>query len=103
MPRTAATWPWGAGAQDLEGLGGGQDGFAAQGAADEVDEGVGEMGEVADGFLADLAVAAEGAAEQVSGVGAVLVAAGSSNHMNWVASAWHTSIIKHKTSKSSNS
>ena len=93
----------GAGAQDLEGLGGGQDGFAAQGAADEVDEGVGEMGEVADGFLADLAVAAEGAAEQVSGVGAVLVAADSSNHMNWVASAWHTSIIKHKTSKSSNS
>ncbi len=78
---------------DPESLGGGQEGFTGQGAADEVDQRVGEVGEVAEGFVLDVAADAEGAAEQMGGIGFALVAAFSCGYMNCTGSGWHEDII----------
>ena len=50
---------------DLEGLGGREEGFAGERAANQIDQLCGEMGEVAEGFVFDLRADAEGAAEEV--------------------------------------
>ena len=52
-------------ALDQESLRGGQELLAGQRAADEVDEIGRQMGDVAEGLVADLGANAEGAAEQV--------------------------------------
>ncbi len=67
---------------DEEGLGGGDEALAGQRAADDIDERVGEVGEVAEGFVFDLAAEAEGAAEQVGGIGFAFIVASSCGYMN---------------------
>ena len=53
----------GSGADDAEDLRGGDEGLPLERAADQVDDRDGEVGEVAEGLVLDLAVLAEGAAE----------------------------------------
>ena len=60
-----------------------------QRAADDVDEGSGQMGEVAEGFVFDLVADAEGAAEQVGGIGLALVVAFICGYMNGTGSRWY--------------
>lgn len=67
---------------DLEGAGGGDELLAGQRAANEVDEGIGEMGEVAEGFMAHLGADAEGAAQEVGAIDLIFVAAFGSGHMD---------------------
>ena len=69
MVRIASTWPWGRVRRLRKSLGGGDEGLPLEGAADQVDDGDGEVGEVAEGLVLDLAVLAVGAAEIVAGVG----------------------------------
>ena len=59
----------GPGAEDAEGFGGGDEGLAFEGAADQVDDMEWEVGEVSEGLVLDLAVLPEGAAEVIAGVG----------------------------------
>ena len=64
-PRTAATWPWGWGADDVEGIVEGGDGEAVlEQDAQAFDEVGGPLGEVGEGAFLDLAVLAVGLAEQ---------------------------------------
>ena len=83
----------GAGAFDQESFGGGHKGFAGERAADDVDEGIGQVGEIAEGFVFDLLAGAKGAAEQVGGIDFVFVAASSGGYMNRAGSRWHKAII----------
>ncbi len=79
----------GPGAFDEEGLRGGEEGFAGQGAADDVDQGSGQVGEIAEGFMFDLAADAYGAAKQVGGIGTALVVALSYGYVNGAESGWN--------------
>ena len=79
----------GSGAFDEEGFRGGDEGFAGEGAADDVDEGSGQVGEIAEGFMFDLLTDAAGAAEQVGGVGFALVVALIYGYMNGAGSRCH--------------
>ena len=58
------------------------EGLAFEGSADEIDDGVGEMGDVAEGFMLDFTVLPEGATEQVSAVDLVIVAASGGGYVN---------------------
>ena len=80
-------------AGDLEQLIGGEQRLAAQGASDQLDDGVGEMGEVAEGLVLDLAVFAVGTSEQVGAVDAPLVAALRSDDMDRPSTSRHTSTL----------
>ena len=95
-PRTAATWPWGVAAQAGEGGLGVDQGFAFESSADEIDDVVGEVGDVAEGFMLDLAVLAEGSAQQMGVVGGVFELASGGGYMDgacfWKAS--RTNITK---------
>ena len=82
----------GPGAFDEEGLRRGDEGFAGQGAADDVDQGSGQVGEIAEGFVLDLLADAYGAAEQVGGIGTALVAAFIYGYVNGTGSGWHKSL-----------
>ena len=83
----------GAGALDAESLGGGDKGFAGERAADDIDEGIGQVGEIAEGFVLDLLTDAKGAAEQVGGIGFAFVAASSGGYVNSARSRRHKAII----------
>jgi hypothetical protein len=65
-----------------EGAGGGDEPLAGQGAADEVDEGGGKVGDVAKGLVLDLRADAEGAAEEVGMVELAFVEAFGCGYMN---------------------
>ena len=52
----------------VEDIFGVDEGLALEGSADELDDGVGEMGDVAEGFMLDPAVLAEGATEEMGAV-----------------------------------
>ena len=83
----------GAGAFDEESLAGGDKGFAGEGAADDIGEGIGQVGEIAEGFVMDLLADAKGAAEQVGGIGFAFVAASSGGYVNSTESRWNKAII----------
>ena len=91
--RTASTWPWGSDARDPEGVGGGDEGLALEGAFDEVDDVIGEMGEVAEGLMSDGLSLADGPSEQMGDVGLTLVDPLGRSHMNGAASCWHAAIF----------
>ncbi len=76
----------GPGALDLEGFFGWNERLATECAADEVDDLLGEVGEIADGLMLDLAVLPEASTEEVRGVDLVLVSTMVSGHMNSAAS-----------------
>jgi hypothetical protein len=77
-------------ALDEEGVGGREELFAGQGAADEVDQVGGEVGEIAESFVEDSGADAEGTAEEVGLIDLAFVVACSSGHMNWSSSGWHS-------------
>ena len=68
---------------------GGEEGFAGERAAHDIDEGRGKMRDVAEGFVADLIADAEGAAEEVGLVDPAFVLAGSCGYMDSTNSRWH--------------
>ena len=57
-------------------------GFAFESSADKIDDVVGEVGDVAEGFMLDLAVVAEGSAQQMGTVGGVFVMAGGGGYVD---------------------
>ena len=67
-PSTAATWPKAPGAKDAEGVSeGGKRDAALEQDAESLDELVGPLGQVGEGSFLDLAVFAEGLAEEDGG------------------------------------
>ena len=80
-------------AGDAEGLGGGDEGLALEGAFDEVDDVIGKMGEVAEGLVGDGLSLADGPSEQMGDVGLSLVDPLGRSHMNGAASCWHAAIF----------
>ena len=86
----------GAGTLDPESLAGGDKGFAGERAADDIDEGIGQVGEVAEGFVLDLLADAKGATEQVGGVDLVFIAASSGGYVNSARPGRHKVIIAQK-------
>ena len=78
---------------DAEGLGGGDEGLALEGALDDLDEMIGEMGEVAEGLVGDGLSLADGPPEQMGDVGLTLVDPLGRGHMNGAASCCHAAIF----------
>ena len=76
-------------ALDLKGVGGCDEPFARQRAADDLHEFIGKVGDIPEGFVADLGADAEGAAEEVGAVDRILVAAFCSGHMNSTSTRRH--------------
>ena len=72
----------GVGGDDLEGLGGRNEGLAFEGAADDVDQGVGQVGEVAQGLVAHVGAVAIAAAQEMGLVDLAIVVAGRSDDVN---------------------
>jgi hypothetical protein len=72
----------GQGAFDLEGRGDGDEKLPGERAADDVDERGGQVREVAEGLVLNLFPDAEGAAEQVGGIGLALVVASGETNTN---------------------
>ena len=60
-------------AYHAEGFGGGDEGLAFEGAADEVNEVIGEMGQVAESLMGDCLSLADGSSEQMGDVGLSVV------------------------------
>ena len=56
--------------------------FAFESSADEIDDVVGEMGDIAEGLVLDLAVLAEGSAQQMGVVGLVFIVASSGGYVD---------------------
>jgi hypothetical protein len=75
---------------DEEGVGGGEERLAGQGAADDVDQVGGEVGEIAESFVEDSGADPEGTAEEVGLVDLIFVVACCSGHMNWSSSGRHS-------------
>ena len=80
-------------AGDAEGLGRRDEDLALERAFDEVDEVVGEMGEVAERLMSDGFALADGPPEQMSDVGLSLVDPLGRSHMDGAVSCWHTAIF----------
>ncbi len=78
-----------AAAQAGEGVLGIEEGFAFEGSSDEIDNVCGEVGDVAEGLVLDLAVFSEGSAQEMGVVGLVFVAACSCGYVDRACSAWH--------------
>ena len=78
---------------DAEGLGRGDEGLALEGAFDDVDEVIGEMGEVAEGLMGDGLSLADGSSEQMGDVGLSLVDPLGRGHVYGAASCWHAAIF----------
>src|SRR5579859_3828444 len=76
-------------AGDLEGVVDGDEGLALQAAADELDEVVGQMGEIAEGLVADAIAVAKAAAQQMGVIDLAVVAAGRCDDVNWAISLRH--------------
>ena len=74
--------PVGQAPEALEAVVDGDEAFALEGPADDVDHPRGEVGEVAQRLVLDLAAVAEGAPEEVSFVGLVLVASPRGGYVN---------------------
>ena len=66
----------------MEAIFGVDEGLAFESSADEIDDGIGEMGDVAEGFMLDSAVLTEGATQEVSAVDLVFVPASSGGYVN---------------------
>ena len=80
-------------AGDAEGVGGGDEGLALEGAFDDLDEVIGEMGEVAEGLVGDGLSLADGPSEQMGDVGLSLVDPLGRGHMYGAGSCWHAAIF----------
>ena len=67
--------------------------LALQGTTDQIDDAVGQVRDVSEGFVLDPSVLAEGTSEQMGVVGLVLVAARGGGYMNGASPACHTHIL----------
>ena len=76
-------------AQAGEGGFGIDQGLALEGSADRIDDVVWEVRDVAEGFVFDFAVLAEGTAEEMGVVGFVVVAASGGGYVDWAISGRH--------------
>ena len=79
----------GVAAQATKGGLGIDEGLAFEGSADEIDDVVWEVGDVAESFVADLAILAEGSAEEMGAVGLVFVAAAGGGYVDRAVSGGH--------------
>ena len=86
----------GTGALDQESLGGGDKGFAGERAADDVDESIGQVRAVAESFVFDLPTDANGAAEQVGGIGFALAVVSGGGYVDSAVSGINKDIIAQK-------
>ena len=75
----------------VEGVVGCDEGFALESSADESDDRIGQVGEVAEGLVFDLPVFAEGSAQEVGSVGLALVVSLCCGYVDGVFSRRHTS------------
>jgi hypothetical protein len=80
-------------APDAEGLGGRDVGLSLEGALDDLDEVIGEMGEVSEGLMGDGLPVANGASEQMGDVGLSLVDPLGRSYMDSARSCRHATII----------
>src|SRR5439155_7071099 len=81
-------------ARDAEGVGGGDEGLALEGAFDDLDEVIGEVGEVAERLVSDRLSLANGTPEQMGDIGLTLVDPFGRSHMDGAVSCWHTAIFR---------
>jgi hypothetical protein len=81
------------GAEDAKGLGGGDEGFPLERAADQVNDRDWEVGEVSEGLMLDLAALSKGASEVVTGVGHTLDSVGDFGNVNGLWLAYHSANI----------
>jgi hypothetical protein len=81
-------------AGDAEGLGRRHEGLALEGALDEVDEVIGEMGQVTEGLMRDRLPLADRSSEQMSDVGLSVVDPFRRSHMNGAGSCCHAAILQ---------
>jgi hypothetical protein len=81
----------GQGAGDTEVLANGGEVFPLEGAAEEVNEAIGEMGEIGEGLMFDVGTVAEGAAEEIGDIGFALVGALDSGYMHTAMFGFHAS------------
>jgi hypothetical protein len=88
------------GAEDAEGLGGGDEGLPLERAADQVDEMDREVGEVSQGLVLDLAVLAKGAPEIVTGIGHPLDGVGDFGNVDRAGFACHSANIMVRSGRS---
>jgi hypothetical protein len=86
---TACTWPWARERTHLERLSKRHEGLALQRAADDVDQRIGQMRQIAQRLVLDLAVFAVAAAQQVGGVDLVLVDATRGDDVSSACTGWH--------------
>jgi len=82
-----------AGSHDAKGLTRGDEGLALEGALDDLNNMLGEMGEVAEGLVGDGLSLANGPSEQMSDVGLSLVDPPGRGHVYAAASCWHAAIL----------
>ena len=80
----------GARAHDFEGLAGRNEGLALQRAPDDVDQRIGQVRQVAQGLVLDLAVFAVAATKQVGAVDLVLVGAPRGDDVCSSGAGWHS-------------
>ena len=78
---------------DPKGILSGKEGFSLQGVADHFDHVIGEVGDVAQGFVLDLSAFAVGTAQEVGDVDLTPLAVAYSGYVYRSISAWHASII----------
>ena len=78
---------------DANGVGGGDEGLALERAFDEVDEVIGQMGEVAEGLVSDGLSLANGASEQMGDIGLTFVDPLGRGHVYGAGSGWHVAIF----------
>lgn len=80
-------------ARDLEGLTPRHEGLPLQCAANHVDQRLGQMGEIAQGLVLDLAVLAIAAPEQMGAIDLVFVLAGRGDDVSGSCTRWHSRTI----------
>src|SRR3954471_772615 len=80
-------------ASDADDLGGGDEGLALERAFDEIDEVIGQMREVSEGFMSDGLSLADGPPEQMGDVGLSFVDPLGRGHVYGAGSGWHIAIF----------
>jgi hypothetical protein len=80
-------------AQHLEGRRGGHEGLALQRAADDVDQRIGQVRQIAQRLVLDLAAFAVAAAQQVGAIDLVLVDTPSGDYVCGSIAGWHAIVI----------
>ena len=78
---------------DTEGFSCRDKGLALERAFDDLDEVLGKVGKVTEGFMGDRVAFADGSSQQMSNVGLTLVDPPGRGHVYGAASCWHAAIL----------